>query len=108
MLLSDANRRYDVEGISIRQGIQPQGQFPSWTPSANSLVLHIARPVTLQCLVNGKPYMRHVIPGDIHILPRDTQLRFEFSGRANSCCLASISRVCRRSATILEKMVVCF
>lgn len=98
MLLSDANRRYDLEGISIRQGIQPAGQFPSWTPSANSLVLHIARPVTLQCLVNGKPYMRHVIPGDIHILPRDTQLRFEFSGPSELMLLSfdqqSLQTVC--------------
>src|SRR6266849_3346409 len=80
MLLRDTTPRYDLEGISIRQGIQPAGQFPTWAPSANSVVLHTARPVTLQCTANGKRYMRHVIPGDIHILPPDTELRFEFSG----------------------------
>jgi len=98
MLLSDANRRYDLEGISIRQGTQPAGQFPSWAPSANSLVLHVARPVTLQCSVNGKSYVRHVIPGDIHILPRDTQLRFEFEGPSELMLLSfdqqSLQKVC--------------
>src|ERR1700704_4286711 len=78
MLLSEATRRYDLDGISIRQGIQPAGQSPSWVPCATSLVLHTARPVTLQCSANGKSYMRRVIPGDIHILPRETQVRFEF------------------------------
>jgi AraC family transcriptional regulator len=98
MLLSNANRRYDLEGISIRQGIQPAGQFPSWAPSANSLVLHIARPVTLQCLINGQAYVRHVIPGDIHILPQDTQLRFEFAAPSELMLLSfdeqSLQTVC--------------
>jgi AraC family transcriptional regulator len=98
MLLSEATRRYDLDGISIRQGIQPAGQFPSWVPCANSLVLHTARPVTVQCSANGKSYMRRVIPGDIHILPRETQVRFEFSGPSELVLLAfdhaSLETVC--------------
>jgi AraC family transcriptional regulator len=98
MLLSETTRRYDLDGISIRQGIQPAGKLPSWVPSANSLVLHTARPVTLQCSANGKSYMRRVIPGDIHILPRETQVRFEFSGPSELVLLAfdhaSLETVC--------------
>lgn len=80
MLLNGAERRYELEGIGIRQGIQPAGEVSSWAPSANSLVLHLATPVSLKCAVSGTRYARRVVPGDIHIIPEGTQIRIEFSG----------------------------
>jgi AraC family transcriptional regulator len=80
MLLNSANRRYDLEGIGIRQGNQPAGKVRSWDSSKNSLVLHLATPVNLKCAVGGRPYGRRVVPGDIHIIPEGTQICIDFSG----------------------------
>ena len=80
MLLTGANRTFDMEGIWIRQGIQPPGKVPVWTSPANSLVQHLASPVNLTCVVRGVPYARRAIPGDVHIIPEGTQIHLDFSG----------------------------
>lgn len=78
MLLINPTRRYDVDGMSIQHGIQPAGRV-SWTSNTNSLILHLAVPVTFECLVNGRLYARRLVPGDVHIVPQGTELSLQLS-----------------------------
>lgn len=80
MLLINPARQYEVDGISIQEGLQTAGRISGWTLKTNCLILHLAHSVDLECFVNGQIFRRRIVPGDFHVIPQGTPVGIQLSG----------------------------